>query len=165
MISGQRVIKNKKTMMKRAITSATPLCFAALLLTAMENEGQPAPAINSTDFNSVEYFSDAPHQQEIKRWLSGAEAQSLPGGLLLLKQVKIETFSENGKLQLVAKAPQCIYDPINGIASSPGEVHMETGDGQLQIDGKGFLWRQSGGFLTISNQVQTVIDRTTALIQ
>ena len=79
--------------------------------------------------------------------------------------MKIETFDVNGKLQLVANAPECIYDPINGIASSPGEVHMQTGDGQVQIDGKGFLWRQSDAFLTISNQVQTVIEKTTATLQ
>jgi hypothetical protein len=36
---------------------------------------------------------------------------------------------------------------------------MQTGDAQLRIDGKGFLWRQSESLLTISNQVRTVIQK------
>ncbi len=163
MNSGQLVIKDKKILARRVTVPVTALWMAILLVTAMDNHGQQIPAkFNSSDFNSVEYYSEAPHQQQIKRWLSGAEAQSLPGGLLLLKEVKIETFDLNGKLQLVAKSPECTYDPLNGIASSPEEVHMQAGDGQLQIDGKGFMWRQSDSFLTISNQVQTVIEKTTA---
>lgn len=139
---------------------------AAILLAPMSNRAQEFPAAGgASDFNSVEYYSEPPHQQQIKRWLSGAEAQSLPGGLLLIKQVKIETFNVDGKLQLIAKAPECIYDPINGVASSPGEVHMQTGDGELRVDGKGFLWRQSDSFLTISNNVETVLQKTTATVQ
>lgn len=143
---------------------AMQLLVAVILLAAITSRAQQFPAAaSSSDFNSVEYYSEPPHQQQIKRWLSGAEAQSLPGGLLLVKQVKIETFNMDGKLQRIAKAPECIYDPVNGLASSDGEVHMQTGDGQLQIDGKGFLWRQSDSFLTISNQVQTVIAKPTTI--
>jgi len=139
------------------------LLVAAILLAALKDHAQQFPAATgASDFNSVEYYSEAPHQQQIKRWLAGAEAQSLPGGLLLVKQVKIETFNVDGKLQLVARAPQCVYDPVNGVASSDGEVHMQTGDGQLRVDGEGFLWRQSDSYLTISNKVQTVLEKETA---
>jgi hypothetical protein len=112
----------------------------------------------ASDFNSVEYYGP-PHQQDIKRLFSGAEAQPLPGGLLAVKNVKIELFDLTGKLQLVAEAPECVYDPVNVVANSPGEVHVHSGDGQLKIDGKGFLWRQNDSIFTISNRVETVIDR------
>ena len=145
---------------------AMQLLVAVILLAPASNRAQQFPAASgASDFNSVEYYSEPPHQQQIKRWLSGAEAHSLPGGLLLVKQVKIETFNVDGKLQLIAKAPECVYDPINGLASSDGEVHMQTGDGQLRVDGKGFLWRQSDSFLRISNNVQTVIQKTPATAQ
>lgn len=117
---------------------------------------------NASDFNSVEYY-DAPHQQQIKSEISGAEADPLPGGLLLVKQARLERFGFDGKPQFIADAPECTYDPINGIASSPGKVHMQTGDENLRIDGIGFLWRQNESFLTISNQVQTVIEKAPAL--
>jgi len=144
------------------VTIPVTAAMALIWLAAIDNHAEQVPiAGGASDFNSVEYF-EPPHQQEIKCWLSGAEADPLAGGLLLVKEFKIEKFNIDGKLQLIAQAPQCIYDPINGVASSPGELHMRTGDGQLQIDGEGFLWRQSDSFLTISNQVQTVIKKTAA---
>lgn len=116
----------------------------------------------ATDFSSVEYYQ-APHQQQIKSRMSGAEADPIEGGLLRIRKLKLEAFGEDGKLQFVVTAPECIYDPMKGVANSTGELHMRSGDGtgdeQVQIDGKGFLWRQTDSLLTISNQVQTVIDR------
>jgi len=140
--------------------AALLLLAAAMLLAAPGLGAQQFPITgNANDFNSVEYYG-APHQQDIKRLFSGAEAQPLPGGLLLVKKAKIEMFDLNGKLRMVAEAPACIYDPVNFVANSAGEVHVRTGDGQLKIDGEGFLWRQNDSVFTISNQVETVIDRT-----
>jgi hypothetical protein len=144
----------------RALTAAALLAVAALMPPVPRVLAQQLPiAGGASDFNSVEYFG-APHQQDIKRLFSGAEAQPLPGGLLLVKQVKIEMFDLSGKLQLVAEAPECVYDPVNVVANSPGEVQVRTGDGQLKIQGEGFLWRQNDSIFTISNEVETVIDRT-----
>lgn len=144
----------------RALTATALLAVAALMPAVPRVLAQQLPiAGGASDFNSVEYFG-APHQQDIKRLFSGAEAQPLPGGLLLVKQVKIEMFDLSGKLQLVAEAPECVYDPVNVVANSPGEVQVRTGDGQLKIQGEGFLWRQNDSIFTISNEVETVIDRT-----
>lgn len=115
----------------------------------------------ASDFNSVEYFN-APYQQQVKSRVSGAEAQPLEGGLLLIKQAKFERYNEAGKLQFTAEAPECIYDPNNGVANSPGAVHMRTGDNRLRLDGLGFLWRQNDSFFTISNRVDTVIQKPAA---
>jgi hypothetical protein len=119
---------------------------------------------NATDFSSVEYYK-APHQQQIKSLMSGAEAEPLEGGLLRIRQLKLEEFDENGKLQYTVTAPECVYDPTKGVANSTGELHMQTGDEQVQLDGKGFLWRQTDSLLTISNQVQTVINTTNAAVR
>ncbi|HEY1790132.1 MAG TPA: hypothetical protein VGJ73_18440 [Verrucomicrobiae bacterium] len=146
----------------RSLTVAALLLATAIILAAPSVRAQQVPISGSAnDFNSVEYYG-APHQQDIKRLFSGAEAQPLAGGLLLVKKVKIEMFDLNGKLQLVAEAPECIYDPVNVVANSPGEVHLRTGDGELQIDGEGFIWQQNESVFTISNQVETVIDRKPA---
>jgi hypothetical protein len=119
---------------------------------------------NATDFSSVEYYP-APHQQQIKSRMSGAEADPIEGGLLLIKQLKLEAFDKDGKLQFIVTAPECVYDPMKGVATSAGELHMRTGDQQVNVDGKGFLWRQAASLLTISNQVQTVIDRPGATLR
>jgi hypothetical protein len=52
---------------------------------------------------------------------------------------------------------------MNGQANSPGEVHMQTGDEQLRIEGQGFLWRQNESYLIISNHVQTIIEKVPAI--
>jgi hypothetical protein len=154
-------MNDKRTWAQDANYFALLSLAAAIVLASLHVHAQQFPISGSAnDFNSVEYYG-APHQQDIERLFSGAEAQPLPGGLLLVKKVKIEKFDLTGKLQLVAEAPECIYDPVNNVANSSGEIHMRTGDGQLKIDGEGFLWRQNDSMFTISNQVETVFDQQT----
>ena len=57
---------------------------------------QPNGVQHANDFTSTEYF-EPPHQQQIKSILSGAEALPQPGGLLIIKQLKLEMFSLDGK--------------------------------------------------------------------
>jgi len=116
---------------------------------------QPAKG-HANDFSSVEYF-EPPHQTSIKTRLSGAQAQP-QGELLVIQQLKLETFDSNGVPGLVVKAPHCVYDTIHGLASSAGHLRLETADGSSHVEGDGFLWRQTNSFLTISNNVQTVIE-------
>ena len=128
----------------------------ALAATAL-SEPPTASLQSATKFSSVIYY-EAPHQQQMKMRVSGAPATPLPGGLLAVQQLKIERFSPNGKLDQIVTAPDCVYDPINGTATSPGPLKLQTGDGNYRVTGDGFLWRQSGQSLTISNNVQTVIE-------
>ncbi len=114
---------------------------------------------HASDFTSVEYF-EPPHQQQMKSRLSGAEAQPQAGGLLVIKQLKLETFNMNGKPEMIVNAPECIYDTFNRVASSPGRLKAQTGDGKFRVEGDGFLWRQNDSFLTISNNVHTLIENT-----
>ena len=128
------------------------LGFAIVTIRAQQNTSGHA-----SDFTSVEYY-EPPHQQQIKSRLSGAEASPEPGGLLVVKQLKLETFDVNGKPEIIVDAPECVDDTLNGVAASPGKLQMRTGDGKFHVEGEGFLWRQTNSFLTISNQVRTVIE-------
>ena len=94
----------------------------------------------------------------MKSRLSGADAQPLPGGLLVIKALKLETFNTNGSPQAVVEAPECVYDMRNGTASSPGHLQLRSADGKIRTEGDGFLWRQDASFLTISNHVHSVIE-------
>jgi hypothetical protein len=131
--------------------------FAATWLAAVVVRAQQNGGGHTSDFSSVEYF-DAPHAQQMKSRMSGAEASPQPGGLLVIKQLKLEKFDVDGKVQVVVEAPECVYDSLNGTANSAGHLQMQTGDGKLHIEGEGFLWRQTNQWLTISNRVETVID-------
>jgi hypothetical protein len=113
---------------------------------------------HASDFTSIEYYGPTNQQQQIKSILSGAEALPQPGGLLIIKQLKLEMFSPDGKLEWVVDAPECVYDTFKGVANSPGHLQVRTGDGKFRVEGEGFLWRQSDQFLTISNNVRTVIE-------
>jgi len=137
----------------RLLAAGAGLLFAvAFGVRAQQNGVQHA-----NNFTTTEYY-EPPHQQQIKSILSGAEALPQPGGLLIIKQLKLETFNLDGKLELTVIAPECIYDTLNGVANSAGHLQVRTGDGKILTAGDGFLWRQSDQKLTISNNVCTVIE-------
>lgn len=141
------------------VSRATLLLIAGVFLffAAADNHAQSGGVGRASDFTSVEYYP-APHQQQMKTRLSGAEAQPLPGGLLAIKQLRLEMFGANGNTNIVVTAPECVYNQLNGTASSAGQLQVRTGDGKIRVEGRGFLWRQSDSCLTISNQVLTVIE-------
>jgi hypothetical protein len=121
------------------------------------DRAQPLPVKHATDFTSSQYF-EPPHGQQVKLKLSGAEALPLPGGLLDVRQLRVETFSTDGKTEVVVRAPQCNYSPFDGVANSSGHMELQSGDGKFYVEGDGFLWRQASSSLTISNRVRTRID-------
>jgi hypothetical protein len=129
--------------------------FMALNFIAATVRAQPNTTGHASDFSSVEYF-EPPHQQLMKFRLSGAEAQPQAGGLLVINQFKLEMFNTNCTPGLIVKAPNCIYDTIHGVASSPGHLQLESADGSSHVEGDGFLWLQASHNLYISNNVQSV---------
>jgi hypothetical protein len=130
----------------------------AIFLSAVTvGQAQSLPVGHATDFTTESYF-EPPHEQQVKMKLSGAEALPLPGGLLDVKRLQIETFAVDGKPEMVVRAPQCTYAPLDGgTAYSSGHLDLQTADGRFHVGGEGFLWRPGDNVLTISNQVHTVI--------
>ena len=139
------------------LSLVTWLFAAGLILATTAGRAQSNVVGHASDFTSVEYYP-APNQQQMKSRLSGAEAQPLAGGLLAIKQLKLETFGPDGKSEIVVNAPECVYDQSSGTASSAGLLRVEYQEGKIRVAGKGFLWRQSDSFLTISNRSSTVLE-------
>jgi hypothetical protein len=137
-------------------TGLVAFVFMASWFAAVVVRAQQTAVGHASDFSSVEYF-DAPNEKQMKLRLSGAEASPQAGGLLEIKKMKLEMFDTNGVTEAVAEAPECVYDTEKGVANSPGHLQLQTGDGNLRIEGDGFLWRQTNQWLTISNHVQTAI--------
>ena len=140
--------------LNQAVVLGGVLALGALVVAG---RAQQVTKGHASDFTSVEYFAP-PHQQMIRSRLSGRDAQPEPGGLLVITQLRLETFDTNGEPGLIVKAPHCIYDTLHGVARSSGHLRLETADGSSHVDGDGFLWRQMDSFLTISNHVRTVIE-------
>ena len=133
------------------------MALALLLFALVPGErAQQVVVQNATDFTSDDYF-EPPNQQLVKMRLSGASATPLPGGGQDITNLKIETFNLAGKTQAIIRAPQCTYLVLDGVASSPGHLEIEAGEGKMRTTGDGFLWRQNDNSLTISNNVHTVI--------
>ena len=118
---------------------------------------QQASTGRANDFSTIEYFGP-PHQTMVKTRTTGQQAEPLPGNRLVIRQLRLETFETNGVPGLIVLAPHCVYDYVHGVASSAGHLRLETADGSSHVEGDGFLWRQTNSFLTISNNVQTVIE-------
>ena len=129
------------------------------VVTASHAEQQLPPA-HATDFTSSTYF-EPPHEQQVKLKLSGAESLPLPGAWQDIRQLKIETFTVDGKPEMIVRAPQCNFAPLDGVANSAGPIELQTGDGKFRLSGEGFLWRQEDNSLTISNSEHTVIQAGT----
>ena len=135
----------------------TAIVWLCAAIAAVNGQTQQSGIQHASNFTSTEYY-EPPNQKQIKSVLSGTEALPQPGGLLVIKQLKLEMFSPAGKLEWVVIAPECIYDTLKGEANSPGHLEVRTGDGKFRVEGDGFLWRQSDSFLTISNNVRTVVE-------
>jgi hypothetical protein len=124
--------------------------------------GAPAQTLPNGRANAftTDMYYEHPDEQQVKTRLSGAEATPLPGGLLDVKDLRVEEFSTNGVSRLVARAPQCTYAMLGNSASSTGHLVMQSGDGKFQTEGDGFLFvtRTNGMTLIISNNVHTVIE-------
>lgn len=121
---------------------------------------QSSALIMQGNFTTTEHYPP-PHERQMKSVLGGAEAQPQADGCYLIKQLKLETFRETGEREIIAKAPECLYDSKKHMASSSGQLQVQTGDGHLFIEGEGFLWQQGESHLTISNRVHTVIREAT----
>lgn len=146
--------------MKPAITRVILAGGAVLIFIAASNgRAQQNVTGSALNFTTTEYYNEATnHLPQVKSRLTGDKATRQPDGRLVIKQLQLETFDPGGKPVIIITAPECVYDPDQGTASSPGPLHLQNGDGKFRVEGEGFLWRQTNSFLTISNQVRTVIE-------
>jgi len=101
--------------------------------------------------------------------IQGAQANAQSDGRLLVKDLRILTFEYHGSAKttnLVATAPFCILDRRKRTVSSDGPLQVSTVDKAFSIRGQSgfrFVWSQVQSHLSISNQVNTELDRAFVL--
>ncbi|HVU26187.1 MAG TPA: hypothetical protein VHG71_00355 [Verrucomicrobiae bacterium] len=155
-VKGIVPILNFKLQKKAKVQSAKWLLALLFIICELSGHTQQNVKGHANNFTSTEYY-EAPNERQMKTRLSGTQAQPLPGGLLAIKNFKLETFTLSGQPEITASVPECVYDTINETASSPGHLQLDYGAGKFQVEGDGFLWRQTNSFLTISNNISSVI--------
>ncbi len=150
----RKIFRVKSGGLKLGLWLAAMMFFIA----AWQDVAQQIPAGRTSAFTTDMYF-EHPFEQQVQTRFSGAEANPLPGGLLDVKDLRIEAYATNGILQMTASAPQCTYAMLDGKAGSPGHVSMDSGDAKFHLEGDGFLllWRKNATSLIISNNVHTVL--------
>jgi hypothetical protein len=135
------------------------LAAMVLFIVVVKDRAQQIPMGHATAFSSDMYF-EPPNEEKVKMRLSGAEALPLPGGLLDIKSLKLETFTTNGTTEMEAESPECIYRVPDGVVDSSGHLDVWSGDGKLHLAGDGFAFdlKEGATSLILSNRVHTVIE-------
>lgn len=89
--------------------------------------------------------------------LTGTGARTQPDGTVFLDTARVEHTYPAGltNVQLVIQATRCLVDLRQNQVSSAEGLQVSTGDGQLALEGVGFLWLQATSELVVSNQVRT----------
>ena len=97
---------------------------------------------------------------KIKSLLTGDRATPQKNGYILVEKARLETYVYDGttkSIDLIIKAPKCLFNFRNRVASSAGNMKVSRADGQAAIEGRGFVWDQQSTVLVISNDVRTVM--------
>ena len=82
---------------------------------------------------------------------------ALAGRLFLQHQSAVGLVDRLERRELVARAPQCTYAPLDQVASSAGHLNLDSGDGRYHLEGDGFqfVFESTNSSLIISNNVHT----------
>ena len=104
-------------------------------------------------------FYDSRNPQRLLSELAGEGAKLEPNGRIRLQSARVFTFDAQGRTNLIVYATNCVFDPARRAAESAEPLRVESGDGRLTLEGRGFLWRQTNNALVISNEVRTLLRR------
>ena len=137
------------------------LCLLAFLLGAPALLAQLSRSGVVRGFKLPEFYDPVPGKvppNRLKYLITGAEAQPESKDLVIVKQMRLESYQVDGKTNLVAIAPHSWVDLDQHQISSTGRLDMVTGDGQLALTGDGgFFCRLTNFTMVVSNHVRTVI--------
>jgi lipopolysaccharide export system protein LptA len=136
--------------------SRVALVVLALGLALFPWPARTQPVVSGRGFRLSEYY-DPPNETKMKSSVEGAKAELGPDGRYLVTEAKWRTFRTNSEVELVAEAPQCLYDRSRRTISSPGPLRVQIADGKFSIEGEGFLYQQTNSALLVSNRVHTIL--------
>lgn len=94
----------------------------------------------------------------LKGMLMGAQGRHLSNQVYRVNQMQLEHYELDGKTNLIARAPECLFDMDERIAWSTGRLEIVGLAGAMRMEGnEGFEARMTNSTLTISNRVRTVL--------
>lgn len=135
-------------------TKARLLAAAVLCLPAVPGvtQLQEIPIRGPASRLSSEEHYPPPEDNQVKVRLEGSQMIPLPAAKFKVKELVIHMYTQTGKLQAVAEAPECIYDQFDGIASSTGHLTLKLMDDKIHTEASdGFCWQQGDGAGSVTN--------------
>jgi len=87
-------------------------------------------------------------------------------GIMLVRGVRLETYSYNGEkrfVDLIIEAPECLFDVRTRVVSSSGPMKATRSDDGLRLDGVGFKWKQQTSKMVVYSDVRTVLRQRLSL--
>jgi hypothetical protein len=96
----------------------------------------------------------------LKGLISGEQGRHLSNSIYLVTVMRLEHYEFEGVTNLLARAPECLFDTDTRVAWSTGRLEIVGRGGALTIHGyQGFHASLTNSILIISNRVRTVIER------
>jgi hypothetical protein len=97
----------------------------------------------------------------LKGLFSGEQGRHLSNSLYFVIGMRLEHHEPDGTTNLLARAPECLFDTGTHMAWSTGRLEIVGMGGALTIQGnQGFQANMTNSTLIISNRVRTVIQRS-----
>lgn len=96
----------------------------------------------------------------LKGLISGEQGSHLSNSIYFVTGMRLEHYTAEGVTNLLARAPECLFNTGTRMAWSTGRLEIVGKGGALTIQGnEGFQATLTNSILIISNRVRTVIER------
>ena len=144
------------------IASCIAGALAALL--ALPLVAQIRPGFRGSGSKYPEFYqlppTGGPQTNRLKGMFLGNEWQHLSNKVFRVNGMKIEHYEWSGATNLVAVAPECLFDAEARVAWSTGRLDLTGLSGGVTIRGaSGFFARMGDSTLILTNKVRTTIQR------
>ena len=146
-------------------TQVLMLAVAAGAISLSPLPGQIARYVKGKDLRWPDFYetpgAGRSHTNRLRGMLMGAEGQSLSNDLFVVRltQMRLEHYDLLGKTNLVALAPECLFDTQNRVAwSTTSRLDIVGMNGALLVHGdQGFHLVMTNSTMTVSNRVRTTL--------
>ena len=149
---------------------ATGHWFVLGFLVALPLLGQIRQGFTGSSWKFPEYyeipFTGGIQTNKLRGLALGSEGYHLSNRLFRVTDMHIEHYGMDSRTNLVARAPECLFDASTRVAWSTGRLEIVAMDGEMTMRGThGFQVRMTNSTLTISNRVRTTIRHGLVKIQ
>lgn len=142
----------------------TGLALGIVALVAATATAQIRGGFKGSGSKYPEYYPITPgtstQTNRLRGLFFGQDWQHLSNKVFRVNGMRIEHYEVTGGTNLVAVAPECLFDAEARVAWSTGRLDIAVHDGAIRLNGRrGFFARMADSTLRLSNDVKATIRR------